>query len=164
MACWFDTIERIFKRRLAADGRSKKSDDPMGVLKDSYRDLARLAAQVTNHAARAPYPGVAERLRRIAQEKQAGAELVRAKLIAAHQNLDEAALEVNSGGNHWERMSQDLYDHTVLETRLLERAALIEEKTPEYAELLRGIAQSHSRHVRAFMDMIARADPQAQQT
>lgn len=150
-------------RRRTVNGRSE-SDDPVDVLKDSYRDLTRLAAQVSNHAARAPYPGVAERLRRIAEEKHAGAELIRAKLVAAHQTLDEAALEINSGANHWERMAQDLSDHSALETRLLERAARIEEKSPEYAELLRGIAQSQSHHVRAFMDMIARADPQAQQT
>jgi len=162
MARFFSTFERIFKRRTA--NGSSESDDPIEVLKDSYRDIARLAAQISNHAAKAPYPGVAERLRRIAEEKQAGAELIRAKLVAARQTPAEAALELKSGGNHWERMGLDLSDHSVLETRLLERAARIEEKKPEFAELLRQIVRSQNHHVRAFTDLIARADPQAQQT
>jgi hypothetical protein len=152
-----------FFKRLSANGVSE-SDDPLDLLQDSYRELRRLAAQVSDHAGRAPYRGVAERLKRIAAEKQASADLLRDKLLAAYRTPDQTAPEIESGGNHWERMARDLNDHTVLETRMLERAARIEEKSTELAELLRQVARSNSRHVRDFMDLIARADPQANLT
>jgi len=156
-------LESIFKCHRPANGHSE-SDDPVDILQDSYRDLSRLAAQISNHAARAPYPGVVERLRRIAAEKQASADLIRPRLLAAHRTLDEATLDINSAGNHWERMGLDLSAHSALETRLLERAARLEEKSPDLAELLRQIVRSNNHHVRAFMDLIARADPQAHLT
>lgn len=159
----WNRFERIFKRPRTVNGRAA-SDDPLDILKESYSDLSLLAAQVSNHAARAPYPGVAERLRRIAEEKQSSADLIRSRLLAAHQTLDEVSLDIKSAGNHWERMAQDLSDHSALETRFLERAARLDEKDPDSADLLRQIVQSHGNHLKAFMDLIARADPQAQQT
>jgi len=155
-------IGKLLKRRGANGG--PESDDPLELLQESYRELHRLAAQVSDHAARAPYTGVSERLKRIAAEKQAGADLLRDKLIAAYRPPDQTVPEIESGGNHWERMGRDLNDHSALETRLLERAARIEEKSSESAELLRHIAAANSRHVRDFMDLIARADPQANLT
>jgi hypothetical protein len=159
----WNRFERIFKWRRTVNGGSA-SDELVEILKESYRDVSRLAAQVSNHAARAPYPGVAERLRRIAEEKQSSANLIRARLIAAHQTLGEVALDIKSAGNHWERMAQDLSDHTSLETRLLERAARLDERAPDAADLLREIVRSNNPHLKVFMDLIARADPQAQQT
>lgn len=155
-------FEALFKR-CGANGRVD-SDDPVDNLQDSYRELRRLAAQVSDHAARAPYTGVAERLKRIAAEKQASADLLRDKLLAAHRTPDPTAPEIESGGNHWERMGRDLSDHSALEARLLERAARIEENSSDAAELLRQIARTNSHHVRDFMDLIARADPQANLT
>jgi hypothetical protein len=152
----------LFNRRGANGGSD--SDDPLDMLQDSYREIRRLAAQVSDHAARAPYTGVAERLKRIAAEKQASADLLRDKLLAAYRTPDQTAPEIESGGNHWERMARDLNDHTLLETRLLERAARLEGKSPDLAELLRQVAAASSRHVRDFMDLIARADPQANLT
>ena len=155
-------LTKFFKRR-GANGASD-SDDPLYLLQESYRELRSLSAQVSDHAVRAPYRGVSERLNRIAAEKQAGADLIREKLPAAYRTPDQRPPEIESGGNHWERMARDLNDHTALETRLLERAARIEEQSTDLAELLRQIVRSNSRHVRDFMDLIARADPQANQT
>src|SRR5436190_13555162 len=90
-------IEGLFKRRRTANGGGE-SDDPLDILKDSHHDISRLAAQISSHAARAPYPGVAERLRRIAAEKQSSADLLRAKILTAHRTLDETALDLKSGG------------------------------------------------------------------
>jgi hypothetical protein len=61
-------------------------------------------------------------------------------------------------------MGRDLSAHSVLETRFLERAARLDEKAPDIAELLRQVVHVQSNHVRILMDLIARADPQAHQT
>jgi hypothetical protein len=159
-------VIELFKRVreiLMRDGKSK-STDPLDILAESYRDLRSLAAQISRHADRAPYPHVTRLLRRIAQEKESSADLLRDKLPGAGTRLESAAFENKSGKNHWERMAQDLNDHRALETRLLERATLIGEQTPETAELLRRIAASQRPHMEALLDLIARADPQADQT
>jgi rubrerythrin len=150
-------------REILRNGKSK-STEPADILMESYRDLCRLAAQISRHADRAPYPHVARLLRRIAQEKRSSADLLRDKLVGTGTSLEDIPFEIKSGKNHWERMTQDLNDHRALEARLLERAALINERTPETAELLRRIAASERPHIEAFLDLIARADPQAEQT
>jgi len=153
----FKKIERIFNGH-------RESNDPLDILKESYRELNRLAAQISDHAERAPYPGVGRTLRRVAEEKQSAAKALRDRMAAMGGTLYDTPLDIESGGNHWERMGRDLSAHSTLETRFLERAARLDEKTPDVAELLRQVAQQQSHHVRIFMDLIARADPQAQQT
>ena len=139
-------------------------DDPLEILQESRRDLVRLAAQIANHADRAPYPHVAEQLRRMAEEKRASADLLGDRIMRAGGRLEETAVEIQSGKNHWERMAQDLNDQNALDNRFVERAALLGETAPELADLLERIAASDRRHAKIFMDLIARADPQADQT
>ncbi len=154
-------IERIF--RPEANGR-QESNDPLDTLIQSYRELNRLAAQIADHAERAPYPGMAQTLRRVAEEKRSVANALRDRINTIGGTLYEMPVDIESGGNHWERMGRDLSAHSTLETRFLERAARLNEKAPDAAELLRQAVERQNHHVRLFMDLIARADPQAQQT
>jgi hypothetical protein len=154
-------FERIFRPN--ANGH-RESNDPVDILKESYRELSRLAAQISNHADRAPYPGVAKQLRRVAEEKQSAAKALRDRMVAMGGTLYETPLDIDSGGNHWERMGRDLAAHSVLETRFFDRSARLDEKAPDVAELLRQVVHLQNHHVRILMDLIARADPQAQQT
>ncbi len=158
---FLNKIGRIFKPETNG---VERSHDPLDLLTESYRDLSRLAAQISAHADRAPYPAVAQRLRRIAEEKRSGAQLLRERISAMGGALAEPPVDTDSGGNHWERMGRDLSAHSTLETRFLERAARLNEKAPEAAELLWQVVQLQTHHVRILMDLIARADPQAHQT
>jgi rubrerythrin len=159
----FKKVREVLRRASMDNGKSKTTD-PVAILTESYRDILTLAAQISSHADRAPYPHVARLLRRIAQEKQSSADLVRQKLVGSVTRQEEIPFDIKSGKNHWERMAQDLNDHKALEGRLLERAALLDEEARETAELLRQIATSHRPHMEALLDLIARADPQAEQT
>jgi hypothetical protein len=150
-------------RALMQIGESKTAD-PVDILNESYRDLCRLAEQIANHAGKAPYPHMSQRLNRIAQEDRASAALLRDKIPLLGKEAEPHLLDIKSGKNHWQRMVQDLHDHRALETRLSERAALVNEAAPNVAELLQRIVASHRSHTDAFLDLIARADPQAEQT
>jgi hypothetical protein len=152
-------VFEFFKKR---NGKPA-ADDPLEILSESRRDLLRLAAQIAGHAERAPYPHVAEQLRRVAAEKRASADLLRARIPLAG-GLEETAGEIPPGKNHWERMAQDLNDQNALDNRFVGRAARLRETAPEPAALLERIAASDRRHARILMDLIARADPQACQT
>jgi bacterioferritin (cytochrome b1) len=157
------TIGRGFTSVFAGNGISQ-NPDPRDALLNSYRDLSNLARQISAHANKAPYPHVAAGLRRIAEEKQSSADLLREKILGFGSRPDEISREIKSGKNHWERLVEDLNDQTAVENRLLQRAALLNEISPETAELLRQIADSHRNHRKVLLDLIARADPQAEQT
>ena len=145
------------------NGEAQRSD-PLNVLKHSYRGLCALAMQLDDHAEKAPYPQVAARLRQMAAEKRAHAGRVRQTVLKLGMTLEETPGEVRSARNHWERVVQDLQDQKNLETKLFDQATLLAEETPELAELLRDIAASQHPHTDTLLDLIARADPQADQT
>lgn len=157
------TIRRGFASVFAENERSQ-NPDPRDALLDCYRVLSNLAKQISAHADKAPYPHVAASLKRIAEEKQSSADLLRAKILGFGLRPDKISREIKLGKNHWERLAEDLNDQTAVENRLLQWAALLNENSPETAELLRQIADSHRKHRKVFLDLIARADPQAEQT
>lgn len=136
----------------------------MKMLDDLHRELSNLAMQIAAHAERAPYPHVATRLREIAAEKRAAAGFLREQLPLSGRATGQGSFAAKAARNHWERMAQDLNDHRVLETRLIENAARLDEAAPETADLLRRIAASQRHQAKIFLDFIARADPQAHQT
>ena len=137
---------------------------PVDALKASYHQLITLAEQIDLHAEKAPYPHLAQQLRQIAAAKRSGADLLREKMLSLWARPEEKPLDLKSARNHWERMVQDLDDQKELETRFEERATVLAEEAPEIAELLRELVTSQSHHRVALLDLIARADPQADQT
>ena len=159
----FRKMRGIFGPTSVQNGKSKALD-PIQILEESYRDLCSLTRQLDSHAERAPYPHVARRLRQMAEEAGSSANLLRDKILSSGKRIEEIPGGVKSGKNHWERMAQDLSDEREIETRFLERAALVDEAAPEAAELLRQIAASRRPHIDALLDLIVRADPQAEQT
>ncbi|MGH7828561.1 MAG: hypothetical protein ACREP8_00140 [Candidatus Binatia bacterium] len=144
--------------------RTSRTDDPVEILRLSYHDLSRLARQIDAHADRAPYPHVAERLRRIASEKRERAEALRRKMVSFGGRPDDGYLEIRMGKNHWERLGRDVDDQRRLESQFLERASLLVENAPEVAGFLQEIATAEHPHREILVDLLARADPQAHQT
>lgn len=138
--------------------------EPSDLLKNSYHGLCLLAKQLDEHAEKAPYPQAATRLRQMAAEKRVNADRLRQSVLKLGATLEEIPGEVRSARNHWERVGQDLQDQKKVETMLFDQAALLAEKTPELAELLRDIAASQHPHTDALLDLVARADPQADQS
>ena len=141
-----------------------EGESPIALLKSGYRRLCALARQLEIHAEKAPYPQVAARLRQMAAEKRASADRLRQSVLKFGTTLEETPCEVRSARNHWERVVQDLQDQKNLETKLFDQATLLAEETPELAELLRDIAASQHPHTDTLLDLVARADPQADQT
>jgi len=141
------------------DGRPK-AVDPSAALRTNYRDLLQLAKQIESHAERAPYPHMAEILRQIAREKKASANALKEK-IPALEETEVPHLAIRAGKNHWERMVQDLEDQKAFEENFLQLADLMAEERPEISRLLREIVSTQAPHKEKFLDLIARADPQA---
>ncbi|MBI2986850.1 MAG: ferritin-like domain-containing protein [Deltaproteobacteria bacterium] len=150
--------------RQASTGNGKPQIlDPAEILGTGYRDMRRLAEQITAHAERAPYPHVAERLRQIAFEKQRCATILKEKILGLGRELEESQLELKSGKNHWERMVQDLEDQKSLETFFSEQAARLVDEAAEIADLLKKVVAEQLPHKETLLDLVMRADPQAEQ-
>jgi hypothetical protein len=103
---------------------------------------------------------MAEILRQIAREKKASANALKEK-IPALEKTEVPHLAIRAGKNHWERMVQDLEDQKAFEENFLQLADLMAEERPEISRLLREIVSTQAPHKEKFLDLIARADPQA---
>lgn len=156
-------LQATLEKASTTNGRSK-SLSPVEVLQTGYRELRRLAAQIQTHAERAPYPQVAQRLRQIALEKRNAAMTLNEKIPSAGRLAEESDAELKSGKNHWERMGRDLEDQKTLDSFFEEQAARLAEQAPDISRLLEEILAGQTSHREAFLDLIARADPQAYQS
>ena len=115
-----DLLKKLSAILRCAAARNGKSKATVEILKADYHDLRRLAEQISNHAEKAPYPHVTQRLRQIASEKRNSTSILKEKLLSLGGGLEEFPLDLKSGKNHWERMVQDLQDQKALETSFFE--------------------------------------------
>lgn len=145
------------------NGKSKLLDS-IDILTAGYHDLRRLTEQIKTHAERAPYPHVAVRLRQMALEKEKTIGALREKLLSLGAHVGGPQAQPKSGKNHWERMVQDLEDQKGLEAFFLEQATRLVDGAPEIADLLSKVVADQSPHKEILLDLVARADPQAEQS
>ena len=59
-------------------------------------------------------------------------------------------------------MVQDLQDQKALETSFFERTMRLADEAPEISDLLRKVVDAQLPHKEALLDLVARADPQAE--
>ncbi len=155
-----ETISSWFERnRAKRDERTTRT-----VLADDYRELARLANQLKLHAEKAPYPFVGERLLQMAAEKDKSIALLFEGIEQLGARVAKFDASIPSGRNHWERMHQDVEDQKRVEARLTEDVSYLALEAPEYSQLLRQLVEVERRHKATLLDLLARADPQAEQT
>ena len=158
-----EKLKALFKSKTQGNGTST-THDPVEVLHLSCRDLLRLARQIDAHADQAPYPHVARLLRRMASEKRQRAETLKEKILSLGGDTGDRDPEIRLGKNHWERINRDIEDQRLLESQFLERGSLLAEDAPEVSSLLQQIVTAELSHGEIFLDLLARADPQADQT
>jgi bacterioferritin (cytochrome b1) len=156
-------LQKFFSRHSKGNG-DRELIDVVDILIEHYQNLIRLAKQITAHAERAPYPHVAQHLRQISLEQQNSANALKEKILYLGGNPQEANLELRSGKNHWARILQDIKDQKELENQLSADASRLALESPEITDLLRRIVAGEVVHRETLQDLIARADPQANQT
>lgn len=157
---------RRLRSILGLDTQTAKpfKSSPLEVLKKSYHDLSRLAEQIDDHADKAPYPYVTRQLNMIAAEKRAIARLLKNEILRLGGQPEESKFEVKSGKNHWERMTSDLEDQRALENQFLAHALFLMEEAPKISDLLQEVVAKQAPHRESLLNLLARADPQANLT
>jgi hypothetical protein len=155
----FKVLESLL--RLHTRKEKPTQTNTLEILKASYEDLSRLAQQINNHAEKAPYPHIAKQLRMIVEEKYLSAGLLKKEILKSGSQAEESKSDVKSGNNNWERITRDLEDQRKLESQLLRYAAILAEEAPEISELLKRIVAEQAPHRTSLLDIVARADPQA---
>ena len=155
-----ETITGWFERNRA----KREERTTRTVLADNYRELARLANQLRQHAEKAPYPFVAERLQQMAAEKEKSIGVLFENIEQLGARVAKFDSSIPSGRNHWERMHQDLEDQKRVEARLTDDISYLALEARDHSQLLRQLVEVERRHKSALLDLLARADPQAEQT
>jgi hypothetical protein len=146
-----------------SDNRTRDVE-PLQALLLVYQSNARLAEQIESHAALAPYPQVAERLRRIADEKRAVGNRLRKIIEDLHGPIKEPAQPLAIGKNHWQRLICDLEDQRKLDDLVGRYEFTLIPQISGGNEFLDELKRIHDRHRQSLTRLIALADPQASQT
>ena len=146
-------------RRAEREHRTARS-----LLTDNYRGLAHLARQIKLHADHAPYPFVGERLRQMASEKEKSLTTLGECIERLGGRATTVDPSLPSGRNHWERLSHDLDDQKQLEAQMIDDSTHLALDAPDSSDLLRQLTAVEKRHKEVLSDLLAKADPQADQT
>lgn len=143
------------------DGRSM---EPLDVLLLVHQQILRLAQQIQSHAELAPYPQVAKRLNRIAVEKRDISNRLKEIIVNLHGSIRERWQPPATGKNHWQRLIRDLEDQEALDDLLSQYKFGLIRQVPDVADFLQDLKSIHERHRDSLVQLIAVADPQANQT
>jgi hypothetical protein len=146
-----------------SDNRTRDVE-PLEALLLVYQSNARLAEQIESHAELAPYPQVAERLRRIADEKRAVGNRLRKIIEDLHGSIRERVQPLAIGKNHWQRLICDLEDQRKLDDLVGRYEFTLIPQISGGSEFLAELKRIHDRHRQFLTRLIALADPQASQT
>ena len=158
----FETIKNFFFPERSEYNYSVR-ETPMEGLALAYERISRLASQIEAHAAGAPYSHIRQALRGIATQKFDNAKELRILIEKLGQKPQVPAGEPKAGINHWERLNLDLQDQITLDDFLFS-LELEAGETPEIVKVLRELRSSQRTHRQVLSDLIAIADPQANQT
>jgi hypothetical protein len=154
--------ELLLPERGSGDGAG--SMEPVDVLLLVYQRISRLAEQIDLHADFAPYPQVAERLRRIAAEKRDMNNRLKEIVENLHGSISERLQAPATGKNHWQRLIRDLEDQQALDDLLSRYEFTLIRQVPGLANFFQDLKSIHDRHRDSLVQLIAVADPQANQT
>src|SRR5262245_17104654 len=138
--------------------------EPVDVLQLVHQRILQLAKQIESHAELAPYPQVAERLRQIADEKRDSGDRLKEIIESLHGSIREGSQLYATGKNHWQRLIRDLEDQRALDDLLSRYEFTLTREVPGVAAFLRELERMHEAHARSLTQLIAVADPQANQT
>lgn len=133
-----------------------------GELQTLHGEYRRLARQIESHVDVAPYPQVADRLRRLVEEGEGNARRIADRLVTLGRHLrDEDAGPIRGGRNSWERLVVDLEDYRGLLRRLSGLWTRWDDEHPEDAALVHALRDSAVSHREEVVDLLARSDPHA---
>ena len=142
---------------------NSRIETPIESLALAHELLLKLANQIEVHAAGAPYPHIAQTLRRIATQKYDSAKKLQTIIESFGEKPESPRGEPRPGRNHWERLNLDLQDQIALDDFLF-TLELKAGETPEIPQVVQDLRISQKSHRQILSDLIAIADPQATQT
>lgn len=165
-----DFIMRLLKKlgqllvpERTSDDRTRDMKAPETLLL-VYQKNAQLAEQIESHAELAPYPQVAEQLRRIADEKRDLGNRLRKIIEDLHGSTREAPQSPAIGKNHWQRLIRDLEEQRKLDDIVARYEFTLIPQISGGSEFFDELKRAHDRHRQSLIRLIALADPQASQT
>lgn len=131
-------------------------------LEVAHDEIVRLARQIESHAEVAPYPQVAERLKRISGDEERNARHLADRLMKLGRQPSTAVRgALRTGSNSWERMVRDSEDYRGLLRQLSQLWVRWDDESADDAAVIRVVLDAATRNRDALNDLVARADPHA---
>jgi rubrerythrin len=144
--------------RLFGGGREREI---LADVVQAYRAERQQADLLARNAERARYPQAAESMRRLAEEETRHAEQLRHHLHVLGGDLPTVEPAAVVGNSQWERIVSAYESAQAKRRRLIELVAHWDPEEPEFATLLRQIADDDQRQFPVYEAVIMRSDPQA---
>jgi rubrerythrin len=144
--------------RLFGSGRER---EVLADVVQAYRAERQQADLLTRNAERAHYPQAAEAMRRLAEEETRHAEQLRHHLHVLGGDLPTVEPLAVVGNSQWERTVSAYESAQAKRRRLIELVSHWDPEEPEFAALLRQIADDDQRQFPVYEAIIMRSDPQA---
>jgi len=145
----------------ARPGEEKDRQRLLPELLANYREEARLARQIREHAAHAPHQAGAEGLRAVAEEQDRIVQLLHDKIVALGGEVNHKVAPPKGGKNYWVRIVLDLEDTLALRRRYNEQASYRDPDFPDIVALYRTLEHKKARLSALLRDLALRADPHA---
>jgi len=144
--------------RLLGSGNRR---DLLEELLADYRAEATQAAHLRQHAERARYPQVAERLRALADVEERHAGMLRDHILGLGGGIPPVSPDPLPGRNQWERGVAARKAAQEKRRRLIEHATHWDPEEPAAARLLARIYDEDGEAMSAYDDVVVRSDPHA---
>lgn len=127
----------------------------------AYRAERQQADLLRQNAARAKYPQAADAMRRLAELETGHAEQLRHHLHVLGGDLPVVEPLPLVGDSQWQRIVNAYEAAQAKRRRLVELMSHWDPEEPEFATLLRQIADDDQREFKVYEAVIMRSDPQA---
>jgi hypothetical protein len=152
----------FWQRLIGAEpGEEKDHQRLLPELLAFYREEARLARQIREHADLAPHQAGAQGLRAAAEEQDRAIQLLHDQIVALGGEVNGNIGPTKGGKNHWARVVHDLEDNQALRQRYNEQASYWDPDFPDVVALYHTLEHEKARLNALLRDIALRADPHA---
>jgi rubrerythrin len=131
------------------------------ILTRRYVEESRHMVRFTQHARNMQYPQFRDKLLTIAAEKEKHVEWLADRIKALGGRLPDASPVTEPLKNSWQYLLEDLREHQIYASGLLEEAQSVRNELPSVAAVLERIYQDGIKHRDAIREMLMKSDPQS---
>ncbi|MFQ5839488.1 MAG: ferritin-like domain-containing protein [Candidatus Methylomirabilales bacterium] len=131
------------------------------ILQVAYANECQVSTYLLREADGFRYPQHRQAIKQIAERDRAHAETLRTKVLALGATPREPAASASPGRTRWEQLNNILAMQREIQDRYLQGAFEVEDRDPEFADVLRRLSGEEEAQHGTLRDVLAQVDPYA---